>query len=173
MIQSFLNPREVIHSSEMRYLGNVVDIGAGCGHWNNELEQKASRVISIDKNQNALSRNTLFSKEHFKIVHDLNKGVPLPLSDDTIDTALISTTLSDLSQEGRMMTIKELSRILKPTGKAFIIDWKPEVVQAIGLSHIHTVKEEDMVKLFHQEGFSINSKSLYTGGYHYGFVIEH
>lgn len=98
----------------------ILDIGCGEGGYSRELARKGAHVVSIDCNEAGIeyaikeaSSNGLNIKHYVRNSNDL-----YGIENDTFDIVLCSMMLMDC--EDMDGTVKEASRVLKPSGKLFV-----------------------------------------------------
>ena len=101
----------------------VADLGCGTGSLTAQLAPHVRQVIAID-NSPAMLKAAKRRLESFDNI-DLRRAdlEHLPLQDDTCDAALILLVLSYVAEPLRVLS--EMSRILKPAGRAVIVDLLP------------------------------------------------
>lgn len=101
----------------------VADLGCGTGHFVAELAPCVRQVIGVD-NSAAMLKAARKRLTHFKNV-DLRKGdlEALPIDDATCDAALLLLALTYVPEPEQVL--REMSRILKPNGKAILVDLLP------------------------------------------------
>lgn len=120
------NPHRIhfIMPFTLRQLGDVsgkvvLDLGCGEGGYSRELARKGARVIAVDCAENAIKYCVSKSKEdQLEISYYVRNSCDLyDIANDTFDIVLSSMMLMDCEDfEG---TVKEITRVLKPSGKLF------------------------------------------------------
>ena len=98
----------------------VADLGCGTGALAADLAPWAGRVIGVDQSAAMLKAA---AKRTGKLANvELRQGEleSLPISDGTCDAALLLLTLSYVPEPQRV--VAEMARILKPAGRAVIVD---------------------------------------------------
>lgn len=98
----------------------VADLGCGTGHTCGSLAKAVANVIGIDESPAMLkaARQRLADCENVQLHRgDLHA---IPIDDDTCDAALLTLVLTYLTQPAEV--IAQMKRILKPGGKAVIVD---------------------------------------------------
>lgn len=101
----------------------VADLGCGSGNLTAELAPNVKRVIGVD-NSAAMLKAAKRRTAAFKNV-DLRKGdlTGLPIESASCDAALLVLALTYVPSPER--TLNELARILKPAGRACVVDLLP------------------------------------------------
>ncbi|MGN6712470.1 class I SAM-dependent methyltransferase [Anaerocolumna jejuensis] len=108
----------------LKQLGNVsgktiLDLGCGEGGYSRALAKKYAVVTAVDCSENAIKYCVSKAKEEqLKITYHVRNSNDLyDIADGTFDIVLASMMLMDCEDfEG---TIKEITRVLKPSGKLF------------------------------------------------------
>ena len=96
----------------------------------------------------------------------LFEGSGLP--DACGDVALVHNMLFTL--EDKSGVVAEVARVLKPGGRAAVIDWAGSF-GGIGPHTDHLVGSDEMRALFEEQGFAY-VEDLPVGAYHWGFVVR-
>jgi ArsR family transcriptional regulator len=101
----------------------IADLGCGTGPVSAQLAPHVNRVIAVD-NSAAMLKAAKKRLSHFENV-DLRKGdlEALPIDDASVDAALLLLALTYVPEPEQVL--REMSRILKPDGKAIIVDLLP------------------------------------------------
>jgi ArsR family transcriptional regulator len=101
----------------------VADLGCGTGQVASMLAPHVKQVIGVDNSAEMLkaARRRLSGAKNV----DLRKGdvESIPIDDASVDAALLLLVLSYVPDPPKV--IRELSRILKPAGRAIIVDLLP------------------------------------------------
>jgi len=98
---------------------NVLDLGCGEGGYSRELSRKGALVTAVDCAENAIKYCiSVAEEEQLKIAYYVRNSCDLyDITDDSFDIVLASMMLMDCEDfEG---TVKEIARVLKPSGKLF------------------------------------------------------
>lgn len=100
----------------------VLDLGTGPGMFLNALQQRTPGVhaIGVECAEYMLSAAVALQPGCEIITADLHNP-NLPLADNSVDAALASVVLHEMTQPLR--TLQELRRCLRPGGRFYIIDW--------------------------------------------------
>ena len=97
----------------------VLDLGCGEGGYSRELARRGAAVVGVDCAENAIKYCIdKAEEEHLKIAYHVRNSSDLyDIPNETFDVVLASMMLMDCEDfEG---TIKEITRVLKPSGKMF------------------------------------------------------
>lgn len=102
------------------------DIGCGPGFFTLPLAQKVNKVFAIDISNEMLGicKRRAEEQKLKNIKYIESGGVAISLEDDSVDKVLLVNVFHELQERDKV--VKELNRILKLKGHAFIIDWKYE-----------------------------------------------
>jgi hypothetical protein len=72
--------------------------------------------------------------------------------------------------ENKEVVADEIKRVLKPGGKACIVDWA-DSFGGIGPKSEHVYTKEQTQHLFESKGFHVD-RELSAGSHHYGFIFK-
>ncbi|MBI2482421.1 MAG: methyltransferase domain-containing protein [Candidatus Vogelbacteria bacterium] len=159
---AFANPGSIVKSLGIENGQTVVDIGAGSGAY---LEALAERVggngiiYAIEIQKELVTKiGATVQQFNLKMVKPLWAdaevlgGTTLP--DEVADWVLVANVLS-LSTHSYIL-VKEVARILKPSGRVVVIDWQKSV---------SAVKE-----VLTQGGFRLVGE-VTAGSHHFGLIL--
>ncbi len=107
--------REIKRAGITNPISRVLDAGCGTGIMLTELSRKFTKVYGLDRSLKALK----FCRK--RGLHQVRRGdleKKLPFSANSFDAVTALDVIEHLDQDGK--AIKELRRIIKPTGKLFI-----------------------------------------------------
>jgi ubiquinone/menaquinone biosynthesis C-methylase UbiE len=104
----------------------ILEFGFGTGQ-NLILAKKQNPItkfigVDIDPKVREIAVHKL-KKQNIKIDLDLYNGVKLPYQDNQFDKIYSCLVFHQLDAETKLNCLKELHRVLKPTGKLIIADW--------------------------------------------------
>jgi ubiquinone/menaquinone biosynthesis C-methylase UbiE len=66
--------------------------------------------------------------------------------------------------------MREVARILKPRGRALIVEWDPDE-SIVGPERRLRIKPDDMKRIISEAGLTVLEQPP-VGGFHYAFLIE-
>lgn len=101
----------------------VADLGCGTGSIVSQLAPHVGRVIGVDNSPAMLkaARKRLAGAKNVELLHGDVSAIPI--EDGTCDAALLILALTYVSDAGA--ALREMARILKPGGRAVIVDLLP------------------------------------------------
>jgi ArsR family transcriptional regulator len=101
----------------------VADLGCGTGNVIATLAPHVGRVIGVDNSAAMLKAAKKRAGEFANV--DLRRGdlEALPIEDNTVDAALLILALTYVADPE--IVVKEMARVLKPAGRAVIVDLLP------------------------------------------------
>lgn len=129
--ESFIDAREVLSKLELK--GNEVFLDAGCGDGHvsilaQELLDDEALIYALDNYQPSIEDLTSYVQ-----AKKLTNIIPIqgdiagdiPLDDDTVDVCLLINVFHHfVAQESTDEAITELKRIIKPSGRVAVMDYK-------------------------------------------------
>jgi ubiquinone/menaquinone biosynthesis C-methylase UbiE len=170
MEKGFLDPINILNQLSLREDMAACDLGCGSGGWVIPLAKNLSKgkVFAVDILREPLSalEEKLRQERLFNIsimLADAEKGVKI--MEDSIDLVLLTNILFQTKE--REDILEEVKRILRPGGKALVVDWKPESL--VGPREGRVSKEEIM-KLAIKKGFD-PEKEIEAGKYHWAILL--
>jgi ubiquinone/menaquinone biosynthesis C-methylase UbiE len=150
----------------------VVDVGAGSGFYTIEaarLVGPGGRIYAVDVQKDLLER--LRSQAGSQGVRNIEvvwgnaeKIGGTKLRESIADRLVISNVLSQIEVPDDFCL--EMKRILKPGGKAMVIDWS----ESSPLSPTHLVPSSTAQTLFEKTGFKLDH-TFNAGDHHYGLIF--
>ena len=154
----------------------VADLGAGSGHYTLAAAKRvgeSGRVYAIEVQKELLARiKGLAKAEHLNNVEviwgDVEEEGGVKLGDGTVDAVIISNIL--FQAENKTGLIEEAGRILKPGGKALVIDWI-DSYGGMGPPASDIISSDDARRLCEEAGL-ILEKEFTAGAHHFGFIVK-
>ncbi len=153
----------------------VADLGSGSGFYSLALAQavgKQGRVFAVDVQQDLLTKLKSEAMQHgfdnIEIIWgDVDEPHGTRLHDASVDRVILSNTLFQVDNKANVL--QEAFRILKPKGRALIIDWS-DSFGGLGPQPARIVKPEQARALCEQAGFTY-VRDIQAGAHHYGIVF--
>ncbi len=175
-IVHFIDPLSVIAQIEVLPGNIIADFGCGAGYFSIPLSQavgKEGMVYSLDILPQALE--IVESKAKIAGVSNiiaeranLEKERGSKLNDNSADWVILKDML--FQNKGKDAIIKEAHRVLKPRGKALLVEWSDKNF-SIGPEKKLRIPTDDLLKSIKKNNFSV-SKIINAGNFHYAMVIE-
>lgn len=173
---SFLVPAQALRAAQLHEGMQVADLGAGSGFFTREAAREVGEggtVWAVDMNRNLLSRlKTLARAEGLNNVEivqgDIEAVGGTNLPDAYFDFVIAANVLFSLEHRGEL--VAEINRILKPHGKALIIDWAGSF-GGLGPHESHVITQAAARRLFESHGFVFGG-AVPCGTYHWGFTVR-
>jgi ubiquinone/menaquinone biosynthesis C-methylase UbiE len=150
----------------------VVDIGAGSGFYTIEAARivgVGGRVYAVDVQKDLLERLRSHAAtqgiRNIEVVWgNAEKIGGTKLSESIADRTIVSNILFQIEKPDDFCL--EMKRIIKPGGKALVIDWS----EASPLSPKNLVTSARATALFEKSGFKLE-QTFNAGDHHYGLVF--
>lgn len=171
----FANPAKIVPFFELEPVMTIADFGAGDGSYTLAMAEHvspSSRVFAVDVQKDMLTRlrNSALERGIRNIEYiwgDVEVAGGTKLADEHIDLVLVSNVL--FLSKAQYSLAKEVFRVLRPGGRAVIIDWTDSFA-GMGPHPSHVVTAEGTRKIFEQAGFSF-AKDFPAGDHHYGVIF--
>lgn len=174
---SLISIDEIIKHAAITEGTNVADLGCGRSvfflYALSALVGKNGTVYGVDILPEAIDsarRDVIHHRlSHISIIQgDLEKenGVPIPGS--SLSAAFLINTISQSTDTQKM--IQESARLLLPTAKLIIVDWKKEA-SPFGPLDSQRVEAKHVIELLEIYGLRVLDQFA-AGPYHYGIVAE-
>jgi len=174
---NFVDPRAVVDQLAVLPGDQVADFGCGSGFFSFEFAKRVGTdggmVHALDVLPSALeavaSRAktlglTNISTKRVNLENEQGSG----LADLSMDWIVLKDVL--LQNKKKDVMLREASRVLKPGGRALVMEWNPDE-SLVGPEKQLRVRPEELKKLLAAAQLSIENE-LHVGGYHYGFVVK-
>ena len=150
----------------------VADIGAGSGFYTFEAARRAGssgRVYAVDVQKDLLERiRSVGAAQGLRNIEviwgNAEKIGGTKIREGLVDRAIASNVLLQVGKPDEF--VLELKRIVKPGGKALVIDWS----EASTIGPKTVVSSEQAQTFFEKNGFMLD-QSFDAGDHHYGMVF--
>ena len=172
----FTNPEENLEHLNLQTGAYIADIGSGSGFYvilAAKIVGESGRVFSIDVQEELVSKikkdaqnQGIFNIE--AIWGNAEEIGGTKLREDSIDAAIVSNVLFQV--EDRDTFIKEIKRILKPSGKVLLVEWS-DSFSGLGPPKENILGQDDVIKSFGDEGFRVREK-FDAGDHQYGIIFS-
>lgn len=151
----------------------VADLGCGTGYYTIALSHlvKKGKVYAVDVQKDFLSgiSRTLHDAKISNVEciwGDIEKMGGTKLADSVIDGAVVSNVFCQAKDRAELL--KEIKRILKPTGKVLLIEIGEDSL-VVAKAHNVWVSKAMIRSLFESEGF-VEEREVDAGEHHYGMI---
>jgi ubiquinone/menaquinone biosynthesis C-methylase UbiE len=171
----FIDPAYVIAQLEMKPGSTIADFGCGSGFFSIPLSAATGKegiVHALDILPAALE--AVESKARLLgIANIVTKRANLEVENgsgfksESMDWIVIKDML--YQNKKKAVVLKEARRVLKPRGKALVIEWDEKNL-AIGPDKKLRIASKEMDKLVKKQKFTLE-KSVKLGNFHYGMII--
>lgn len=163
----WLPPAEALAAIALEAGRTVVDVGAGTGYFAIPLARAVGpngMVYAVDAQEKMLewiaAKIDKAALTNIVLVHSEASATTLPAS--SCDLYLTANVWHEL--EDREAVLAEAKRVLKPTGRIAILDWRPDVERVAGPPLDHRISSADVQKELRKSGFS-NTEAIHVGLY--------
>lgn len=174
---NFVDPKTVVDQLSIEPGSQVADFGCGSGYFSFEFARRVGIeqgvVHALDVLPSALEAVASRAKtlglpnvvtKRVNLENEQGSGLA-PLSMDWI---VLKDVL--LQNKKKDVMLREVSRVLKPGGRALIMEWSPDEA-LVGPEKELRVQPADLKLLIEAVHLSVE-KELSVGGFHYGFVVK-
>ncbi len=174
---SFVDPKAVIHALPEAPEGTVVDFGCGAGYFSIAFARAVGdrgRVIAIDVLPSALealqSQAKLFGLRNLETKRaNLERDGGSGLSSESADWVIAKDILFQNRDKGSIL--REIFRVLRPSGRAIIMEWGETSGMNVGPEAGVRVEPEILRSLLAETGFS-DIRDIPVGAFHYAFLVS-
>ncbi len=172
----FINPAEIIHLLELKEGSTLADFGSGSGAYvlaAAPLVGQTGTVYAVDIQKDLLLKlkQGVADAGHTNVTFlwcNFEEVGATQLPDQSLDVVIISNTLFQL--ESKSGALKEAHRVLKNTGKLYIIDWS-ESYKGMGPEEALVVTKSGVLDFATVAGFVLQSE-FNPGEHHYGLIFN-
>lgn len=131
----------------------ALDLGCGPGFWTLPLSEfvgPAGRVWALDVSREMLVE---LAKRQPPQVRSLQTELPLiPLRDGAVDLAWGAFVLHEVEPPQRL--VAELRRVVRPGGRAAILEWRPDAASDRGPPRAHRLSPQRVTGWLREAGFA-------------------
>lgn len=173
---TFVEPKTVIRALSVGTGDTVADFGAGSGHFSFEFARAVGaegRVYALDVLPSALEAiasraKTLGLSNVVAQRCNLERANGSGLGAGSVDWVVAKDVL--LQNKDKSIILREVARIMKPAGRALIVEWDPNEA-IVGPDRELRIKPDDMRQLIEASGLNVVEEPS-VGGFHYAFLVE-
>jgi SAM-dependent methyltransferase len=163
----YLPPAALIALLDLNVADTLVDFGTGTGTYAIEIARARPdlQILAFDENETMLARTQ--EKVHSANVPNVTAVSPSDLDSvrGRIDRILALNVLHELGDH----VLVELRSLLKPHGRALVVDWNSDVDRPHGPPREHTYGVDEARQRLSASGFTVIA--LTTFPYHYAIVV--
>jgi len=175
MQSSFLNPSRALSALQLGPGQSVADFDAGAGFFTRAAAREVApgTVWAVDANHDALPRlKNLAVAEGLHNVEvvagNIEKVGGTHLPEGMFDAVIIANSL--FAVEDKAATAAEAARVLRPGGRALVIDWE-DSFGGLGPHPNHVVSSEQAKSFFESAGLECVGEAP-AGAYHWGLLFR-
>lgn len=100
----------------------ALDVGCGFGRWTRWLAAHGARAVGVDPTEGMLAAARRASKPSVDVEYRRMSATSLDVPDGSFDLATCITVIQHLRPEEQEAAVAELARVLRPGGRAVILD---------------------------------------------------
>ncbi len=169
-------PAQALRAAQLHEGMQVADFGAGSGFFTRAAAREVGEggaVWAVDINRDLLPRiKTLANAEGLHNVEVIQGDIEAVggshLPDNNFDLVIAANVMFCLEDRGEM--VAEIRRVLKPHGRALVIDWAGSF-GGLGPHEDHVITQAAARQLFESHGF-VFASIIPAGTYHWGFIVR-
>ncbi len=173
----FSDPNTIVPQLHIQLGASVADLGAGTGAYSLALAKAvgpSGKVYACEVQKDMLTRLENDARERGAtniqaVLSNIEAHLGTKLRDQSIDWVIIANVL--FQAEDRDGLIKEVSRILKPSGSVLLVDWM-ESFGNLGPHPKDVITAVDAEKKFAEAGFKKSPQAIHAGSHHYGIIFK-
>lgn len=173
---NFVDPAVVVNKLSVDPGSQVADFGCGAGYFSFEFARHVGDegvVYALDVLPSALeavaSRAKTLNLKNVVIKRvNLEKELGSGLASASIDWVILKDVL--LQNTKKDIIFREVVRVLKPGGKALVMEWNPDE-SLVGPEKSMRINKEVLQALATQVGLEVDEE-LSVGGFHYAFILK-
>lgn len=118
--------RHLVEQAEIERHHRVLDLGCGTASLTLLIKKThaEAEVVALDGDPKVLGiARQKVAKAGLEVAVDLGMAFELPYSDDSFDRVLSSLLFHHLTRENKIRTLREVFRVLRPSGELHVADW--------------------------------------------------
>jgi ubiquinone/menaquinone biosynthesis C-methylase UbiE len=167
--KTWQNLEEIIGLLELKPSYVVADLGCGSGYFTVPISRKVKKVYGIDVQKEMLEflEQKIREQKIVNIETLLSKENEVPLQNESVDLLVSVNTLHEFRDKEKMVT--EIRRVLRPKGRAVIVDFKKED-SSVGPPVSIRVSEEQARLMFEKK--ALTALKTHDLKYHYLIVFR-
>ncbi|MGB7444103.1 MAG: methyltransferase domain-containing protein [Coleofasciculaceae cyanobacterium] len=125
--------KRLLEYVELKEQGNVLDLGCGTGRLLNRLAQKFPHLqgTGLDLSGKMIEQAKQQNQYEERLVYRQGNGESMPFADNQFDA--VFNTISFLHYPNPLLVLSEVSRILRPDGRFYLVDYSFR--EDLGLSY--------------------------------------
>ena len=173
----FSDPQKIISNLPISLGSSVADLGAGTGAWSLPLAKKVGpdgKIYACEIQKDMLVR--IENEAKVMGIHNIQtvwgnieKHTGTKLRDQSMDWVIVANVLFQV--EDRPGFVKEIARILKPTGSVLLLDWSDSYGN-MGPHDKDVIKLAEAESLFAETGLKKSPMVIDAGSHHYAAVFK-
>lgn len=172
----FVDPKHVIKQLTVGVGDTVADFGAGSGYFSFEFAKAVGdegKVYALDVLPSALEAiasraKTLGLSNVVTQRVNLERPNGSGLGAASADWVIVKDVL--MQNQDKHTILREIGRILKPDGRAIIIEWHPDEA-TVGPDRETRIEPDDLKTWLHEVGLQVIEEPM-VGGFHYAFIVK-
>jgi ubiquinone/menaquinone biosynthesis C-methylase UbiE len=154
----------------------VIDIGCGTGSLAVAAKRRVGRlgrVLGIDASSEMIAQARAKSlKSGLDVEWQVARAEAIPVPDSSVDVVLSTLMMHHLPRAVRRIVADEIRRVLKPSGRALVVDFEPPAKRGGGLisrlhRHGHVPAREIRETLLHAQLRTIDMGSVGASDLHF------
>ncbi len=173
---NFADPAAVVNRLAVDSGAQVADFGCGSGYFSFEFARRVgsdglvyaldvlpSALEAVASRAKSLNLNNVVTKRV-----NLEKEQGSGLAPVSVDWVILKDIL--FQNLKKHIILREVARVLKPGGRALIMEWNPDE-SLVGPEKGLRLSKETLQKLIVEAGMTVE-QDLSVGGFHYAFVVK-
>jgi len=150
----YLDPEKILSFLDLQPNNIVADLGCGSGVFTIPISKKVKKIYGIDIEPKMIQvlNQKILQKNIKNISTLLSNGIKIPLETSSLNLLITVNTLHEFNDRNKVF--KEIFRVLKPTGKLAVVDFKKKREDFGPPSKIR-ISSRQAKKMFEQNCFRI------------------